>query len=64
LISRLQEEDVTDPEELVEIKDEELAHLTVGWKLGPKGRFMKAVQRMRAAARSEMGSAYCPSERC
>lgn len=64
LVQRLQDEEVLDPEELAEIQDDELAQLTVGLKLGPKGRFMRAVQRMRAAARSDKGSTYCPSERC
>eukprot|EP00930_Biecheleria_cincta_P051434 TRINITY_DN3661_c0_g1_i3.p1 TRINITY_DN3661_c0_g1~~TRINITY_DN3661_c0_g1_i3.p1 ORF type:complete len:710 (-),score=202.07 TRINITY_DN3661_c0_g1_i3:449-2578(-) len=56
LVERLADEDVTDPQELTGVGEEELSSLTVGWKLGPKGRFMKAVQRMKAVERAELGS--------
>lgn len=71
LLSRLNDEDVTDPQaavfprkfrntchcfcgyqsawlqELTEVGEQELAALTMGLKIGPKGRFMKAVKRRR-----------------
>jgi len=56
LVEKLAAEEVTDPQELTGVPDEELASLVVGWKMGPKGRFMKAVQRMKAAERAELGS--------
>jgi len=56
LVQLLAEEEVTDPQELTSIGDEELAGLTKGLKIGPKGRFLKAVQRMRAVEQAELGS--------
>lgn len=56
LVERLADEEVTDPQELTGVGEEELKSLTVGWKIGPKGRFMKAVQRMKAIERAELGS--------
>ncbi|CAE8613319.1 unnamed protein product, partial [Polarella glacialis] len=58
LLEKLASEDVTDPQELTGVGDDELAALVLGWKLGPKGRFMKAVQRMKAAERAELGSSF------
>eukprot|EP00438_Fugacium_kawagutii_P015150 Skav209959 [mRNA] locus=scaffold2867:10074:15192:+ [translate_table: standard] len=57
LLTRLNDEDVTDPEELTGVGEKELAALTSGLKIGPKGRFMKAVKRMKALEAAELGSA-------
>lgn len=47
LIEQLEAEDVTDPQELAAIPEEELAAFAKGMKLGPKGRFLTAVKRMK-----------------
>eukprot|EP00434_Breviolum_minutum_P014124 symbB.v1.2.012453.t1/scaffold858.1/size157433/1 len=57
LLARLNDEDVTDPEELTGVSEKELAELTTGLKIGPKGRFLKAVKRMKALEAAELGSA-------
>mmetsp|Transcript_62240 Transcript_62240/g.180498 ORF Transcript_62240/g.180498 Transcript_62240/m.180498 type:complete len:441 (-) Transcript_62240:79-1401(-) len=62
LVQRLADEEVMEPQELTAIPEEDLTQLTVGWKMGPKARFLKAVQRMKAVEQSERGSAYCPSD--
>jgi len=56
MVERLVAEDVTDPQELTGVGEDELASLTVGLKIGPKGRFMKAVSRLKAQERAELGS--------
>ena len=56
LVDRLLAEEVMEPEELTCIADAELLQLTTGWKMGPKGRFMKAVQRSRAVTVRQPGS--------
>jgi len=56
LLDRLRAEEVNDPQELTGVQEDELASFTEGWKIGPKGRFMKAVRRMRALEQAELGS--------
>ncbi|CAE7763022.1 unnamed protein product [Symbiodinium pilosum] len=56
LLSRLQAEEVTEPQELTGVSEQELSALTDGLKIGPKGRFMKAVQRMKAMEAAELRS--------
>jgi len=56
LVQVLEAEEVSEPQELTGVPEEELTELTKGWKIGPKGRFMKAVRRMRAAEQAEFGS--------
>uniref|UniRef100_A0A7S1Q9N9 SAM domain-containing protein n=1 Tax=Alexandrium catenella TaxID=2925 RepID=A0A7S1Q9N9_ALECA len=47
LVDRLEAEDVADPQELAAVADEDLLAFTHGMKIGPKGRFLTAVRKMR-----------------
>uniref|UniRef100_A0A7S1QVC4 SAM domain-containing protein n=1 Tax=Alexandrium catenella TaxID=2925 RepID=A0A7S1QVC4_ALECA len=47
LVSRLEAEDVADPRELAAVSDGDLAAFVSGIKIGPKGRFLTAVRKMR-----------------
>jgi len=56
LLARLRAEEVMEPQELTGVTETELTALTAGLKIGPKGRFMKAVQRMKALEAAELRS--------
>uniref|UniRef100_A0A7S4S1E9 Uncharacterized protein n=1 Tax=Alexandrium monilatum TaxID=311494 RepID=A0A7S4S1E9_9DINO len=56
LAEALEAEEVADPQELTGVPDEELSELAKHMKIGPKGRFMKAIRKMKALEQAELGS--------